>query len=68
MVITNCLHFFSFYFFLTEYIQAMILVNDATISKNSTLKKCMYISYPNPGAFSYISLPQNKPSFICYIN
>lgn len=36
-------HFLS----LTEYIQAMILVNEATISNNSTLIKGMCISNSN---------------------
>lgn len=39
--------FHSFFHSLTEYIQAMILVNEATISNNSTLIKGMYISKLN---------------------
>ena len=41
----DCFH--SFFPSLTEYIQAMILVKDATINHNSTLIKGMYISNPN---------------------
>lgn len=39
--------FHSFFLSLTEYIQAMILVNEATINNNLTLIKGMYISNPN---------------------
>lgn len=41
----DCFH--SFFLSLTEYIQAMILVNEATISNNLTLIKGMCISNPN---------------------
>uniref|UniRef100_A0A8C4MFZ5 Histone-lysine N-methyltransferase SETDB2 n=1 Tax=Equus asinus TaxID=9793 RepID=A0A8C4MFZ5_EQUAS len=41
-----------------EYVQAMILVNEATISKNSTLVKGMYIS--NPNLENFLVFPQNK--------
>lgn len=39
----DCFH--SFFLSLTEYIQAMILVKEATINNNSTLIKGMYISF-----------------------
>lgn len=50
-----------FFFILTDYVQAMILVNEATI-RNSTAKG-MFIAYSNPN-ISVFSLP----ILICQVN
>lgn len=41
----DCFH--TFFLSLTEYVQAMILVNEATINNSSTLIKGMCVSNPN---------------------
>lgn len=46
--------FIPLFFILTEYVQAMILVNEATISNSSA--NGMFIAYSNPN-ISVFSLP-----------
>lgn len=53
--------FIPFFLILTEYVQAMILINEATISNSST--KGMFITYSNPN-ISIFSLP----ILICQVN